>query len=148
MTVNSPRVEQILHTLKTAGHRLTPQRLAIVRAFADSRSHPSVETVYASVKPHFPTTSLATVYKTVALLKELGELMEIGFGEGSNRYDVRVPVPHPHLVCTRCRRILDAKLDALDHLADKLARSTGFRILGHRLDFYGICPQCRNKDLH
>nr|WP_281432196.1 transcriptional repressor [Desulfatitalea alkaliphila] len=134
--------------MRRAGHRITPQRLAILRAFADSHSHPSVDMVYAAVKPNFPTTSLATVYKTVVLLKELGEVMEIGFGEGGNRYDVRVPTPHPHLVCTRCRRILDAELDALDHLTETLAQSTGFRILSHRVDFYGICPECRRKAAH
>ena len=148
MATNSPRVDKILHSLKQAGHRLTPQRLAILKAFADSHSHPSVEMVYEAVKPHFPTTSLATVYKTVVLLKELGEVMEIGFGEGGNRYDVRAPESHPHLVCTRCRRILDADLDGLDHLADTLAQSTGFRILSHRMDFYGICPECREKPSH
>lgn len=148
MPANSPRVAYILNKLKQSGHRVTPQRLAILRAFAESRSHPSVDMVYAAVKPDFPTTSLATVYKTVVLLKELGEVMEIEFGEGGNRYDVRVPAPHPHLVCTRCRRILDAELDSLDHLTEALAQSTGFRILSHRVDFYGICPECRGKTDH
>jgi Fur family peroxide stress response transcriptional regulator len=103
-----------------------------------------VETVYAAVKPTFPTTSLATVYKTVALLKELGEAVEIGFGDGSNRYDVRMPEPHPHLVCMQCRRIIDADLESLSHLTESLAQSTGFQILSHRVDFYGVCPDCQN----
>ena len=144
MDTFSPRVHQIVHSLKEAGHRVTPQRLAILRELADTTSHPSVETVYAAVKPTFPTTSLATVYKTVALLKELGEAVEIGFGDGSNRYDVRMPEPHPHLVCMQCRRIIDADLEPLSHLTESLAQSTGFRILSHRLDFYGVCPDCQN----
>jgi Fur family transcriptional regulator, peroxide stress response regulator len=143
METFSPRVHQIVNTLKEAGHRVTPQRLAILRELADTTGHPSVETVYAAVKPAFPTTSLATVYKTVALLKELGEAVEIGFGDGSNRYDVRMPEPHPHLVCTQCRRIIDADLEPLSHLTDSLARSTGFQILSHRVDFFGICPACQ-----
>lgn len=139
----SPRVNQIVNTLKGAGHRVTPQRLAILRELADTTAHPSVETVYAAVKPAFPTTSLATVYKTVALLKDLGEAVEIGFGDGSNRYDVRMPEPHPHLVCIQCRRIIDADLEPLSNLTERLARSTGFQILSHRVDFYGLCPECR-----
>ncbi len=139
----SPRVRQIISHLKAAGHRVTPQRLAILRQFADSRSHPSVERVYAAVKPDFPTTSLATVYKTVGLLKELGEALEIGFGDGSNRYDVRLPEPHPHLICLKCRCIVDTDLESLCHLAEKLSESTGFQILSHRVDIYGICPDCR-----
>jgi Fur family transcriptional regulator, peroxide stress response regulator len=139
----SPRVHQIVDSLKAAGHRVTPQRLAILKVLADSTSHPSVETVYAAVKPAFPTTSLATVYKTVALLKELGEAIEIGFGDGGNRYDVRMPEPHPHLVCMQCRRIIDADLEPLSHLTESLSQSTGFRILSHRVDFYGVCPDCQ-----
>jgi Fur family transcriptional regulator, peroxide stress response regulator len=139
----SPRIHQIVNTLKEAGHRVTPQRLAILRELADSTSHPSVETVYAAVRPIFPTTSLATVYKTVALLKELGEAVEIGFGDGGNRYEVRKPEPHPHLVCIQCRRIIDADLEPLSHLTESLAQSTGFRILSHRVDFYGVCPECQ-----
>jgi Fur family peroxide stress response transcriptional regulator len=144
METFSPRVHQIVNTLKEAGHRVTPQRLAILRELADTTIHPSVETVYAAVKPTFPTTSLATVYKTVALLKELGEAVEIGFGDGSNRYDVRMPEPHPHLVCMKCRRIIDADLEPLSHLTESLAQSTGFQILSHRVDFFGICPECQN----
>lgn len=140
----SPRVFQIVDTLKANGHRVTPQRLAILQAFADSRSHPDVETVFAEVKPKFPTTSLATVYKTVALLKELGEAMEFGFGDGGNRYDVRMPQPHPHLVCLECRKILDSDPDSLTLLTRSLAEQTGFRIIGHRVDVYGICPECQD----
>jgi Fur family peroxide stress response transcriptional regulator len=139
----SPRVQQIVDILKEAGHRVTPQRLAILRELADSTSHPSVETVYAAVKPTFPTTSLATVYKTVALLKELGQAVEIGFGDGSNRYDVRMPEPHPHLVCIQCRRIIDADLEPFSHMTESLSQSTGFQILSHRVDFYGVCPECQ-----
>jgi len=148
METFSPRVLQIVNTLKTAGHRVTPQRLAILRELADTTSHPSVEKVYAAVKPTFPTTSLATVYKTVALLKELGEAVEIGFGDGSNRYDVRMPEPHPHIVCMQCRRIIDADLEPLSHLAESLAQSTGFQILSHRVDFYGLCPECQKTANH
>lgn len=142
----SPRVQQIVDTLKQNGHRITPQRLAILQAFADSKSHPGVETVYAAVKSRFPTTSLATVYKTVTLLKELGEALEIGFGDSGNRYDIRMPHPHPHLVCMRCRTIIDSDTESLNHLTDQLAERTGFQILGHRVDFYGICPDCQNMN--
>jgi Fur family peroxide stress response transcriptional regulator len=143
METISSRVQQIITRMKAAGHRVTPQRIAILRQLADSRSHPSVEKVYAAVKPDFPTTSLATVYKTVVLLKELGEVLEIGFGDGCNRYDVRLPEPHPHLVCLKCRCIIDADLESLGHMTENLSESTGFQILSHRVDFYGICPDCR-----
>jgi Fur family transcriptional regulator, peroxide stress response regulator len=146
METYSPRVRQIVSRMKSAGYRITPQRLAILRQFADSRSHPSVEKVYEAVKPDFPTTSLATVYKTVNLLKVLREALEIGFGDDCNRYDVRLPEPHPHLVCLKCRCVLDADIEPLSHLTESLSTATGFQILSHRVDFYGICPDCRDSE--
>ena len=59
---------------------------------------------------NLPTTSLATVYKTVALIKELGEVLELAFGDGSNRYDGNKPYPHPHVVCIKCKTIIDPDL--------------------------------------
>jgi Fur family peroxide stress response transcriptional regulator len=88
-------------------------------------------------------TSLATVYKTVALLKEMGEVREIGFGGGGNRYDGYDPSPHPHLICIECGRIVDLDLPALDELPQLVAREMGYRIIEHRFDFFGVCPQCQ-----
>jgi Fur family peroxide stress response transcriptional regulator len=139
------RLNQILNTLKEHNLRLTPQRLAIVRILALSKGHPSVEQVYDQVKADFPTTSLATVYKTVTLLKELNEVLELGFPEGGNRYDGNKPSAHPHMVCIRCKRIMDPDLTSLKRLTEEAARKTGYKILDHRLDFFGLCPECQKK---
>lgn len=139
------RLDEMIGKLKERNSRLTPQRLAVLKILASSQWHPSVERIYAEVIRDFPTTSLATVYKTVTLLKELGEVLELGFGDGSNRYDGNKPFPHPHLVCIRCRKIIDPPVDALSGMADEMARRTGYQILNHRLDFFGICPKCQKK---
>ena len=93
----------------------------------------------------FPTTSLATVYKTVSLAKELGEVMELGFCDGSNRYDGNNPNPHPHLICTQCKKILDPDLETLGRMTQEVANDTGFRNITHRLDFFGTCPDCQKN---
>jgi len=139
------RLEMMVQKLRKHDHRITPQRLAILRVLAASDGHPSVEQIYARVKDDFPTTSLATVYKNVALLKSLGEVLELGFSDDSNRYDGNKPYPHPHLVCTRCKKIIDPDLSMLQDLTQELVRETGFRILNHRMDFFGICPECQHK---
>lgn len=140
------RFQEMLGRLKQNGLRLTPQRMAIVRILAGSTAHPSVEQIHTAVRQNFPTTSLATVYKTVSMLKEMGEVMELGFGDSRNRYDANQPFTHPHLICTHCRQITDAHPATLHHLAEELARKSGYRILNHRLDFYGICPACQTKE--
>jgi len=136
----------MIETLKESNFRITPQRIAILKILAVSDCHPSVENIYEQVKTDFPTTSLATVYKTVTLLKELNEVLELGFPEGSNRYDGSRPYPHPHLICIKCKKILDPDLESLEGVTEELISETGFRITSHRLDFFGICPDCQEKN--
>ena len=140
------RLEQMTARLKEHSHRITPQRMAVLKILAESKGHPSVEAIYEQVRQHFPTTSLATVYKSVALVKELGEVLELGFTDGGNRYDGNKPYPHPHLICTRCRAIMDPILSSVDDLTQQLTEETGFKITNHRLDFFGLCPDCQKKE--
>ena len=137
------RLATLLERLRDNGHRLTPQRVAIVRALVEHDGHPTVEQLHQSILPDFPTTSLATVYKTIALLKEDGEVLELGFGELGSRYDGRHPEPHPHLICTRCGAIADYSLQGLDELVARMAAETGFAVDSHRFDMFGLCPACR-----
>jgi Fur family peroxide stress response transcriptional regulator len=139
------RLDAILSKLRERGCRITPQRVAILRIFLGSCDHPSVEQVYKQVKTNFPTTSLATVYKTVHLLKEIGEILEIGTPDGRNRYDGNRPFPHPHLICTRCKAIVDPEISLLPQLTAEVESTSGYRVVSHQLDFYGICPACQTK---
>ena len=138
------RLERMLSKLKGKRFRLTPQRLAVLKILAGDQTHPSVAQVFIQVKAEFPTTSLATVYKTIILLKELNEVLELGFPDGSNRYDGNKPFPHPHMICTRCKKIVDPELNSLSDLNKEMSRKTGFQILYHRLDFFGLCPECQS----
>lgn len=139
------RLAQIQARLKERDFRLTPQRLAILKILAASSGHPSVDKIFDQVKQDFPTTSLATVYKTITLLKELGEVLELGFPDGSNRYDGNKPYPHPHMICIKCKKISDPDLQSLENLTREAEQETGFEILSHRLDFFGLCPDCRRS---
>lgn len=146
MTDPQTRLNEMIAKLRQRDHPLTPQRMAVLKILAASEGHPSVEQIYEQVKVDFPMTSQATVYKTVTLLKEIGEVLELGFGNDSNRYDGNKPYPHPHLICTKCNKIFDPDLSSLNDLSQKVAQMTGFQITGHRLDFYGICPQCQEQE--
>lgn len=145
MTDPRERLDSIINTLRARGCRITPQRVAILHVLLNSREHPGVEQVYTQVKANFPTTSLATVYKTVHLLKEIGEILEIGLAAGGNRYDGNKPYPHPHLICTECKTIIDPEVRSLDRLASEVSQSSGYRIVSHQVDFFGICPACQEK---
>jgi Fur family transcriptional regulator, peroxide stress response regulator len=136
------RYETIIEKLRGNGHKITPQRLAIARILSRSANHPSVENIHAQIKKDFPTMSLATVYRNILLIKSLGEVLELGFPDGSNRYDGIKPYPHPHVICIKCKKIVDPDLDSLDKMKKEVASATSFKILNHRLDFFGICSSC------
>jgi Fur family peroxide stress response transcriptional regulator len=140
-----PHLDEMIETLKRRHFRITPQRIAVLKILRQTDTHPSIEDIYRKVRKDFPMTSLATVYKTVSLLKDLGMVLELGFTEGGNRYDGARPYPHPHLVCTKCKKIVDPDLESLHGLERELVSETGFQITSHRLDFFGTCPECQKK---
>ena len=146
MAASQTRLDELVVRLREQGHRLTPQRMAALKILAASEGHPSVEQIYERVKADFPMTSLATVYKTVTLLKEMEEVLELGFSDDSNRYDGKRPYPHPHLICIKCKNIVDSEIATSSELPQEVAQRTGYRIVSHRLDFFGVCPQCQGKE--
>ena len=137
------RLNQMLSKLKEHDFRLTPQRLAVLKVLAVSEGHPTVEQIYETVRVEFPTTSVATIYKTVNLLKQLNEVLELGFPDGSNRYDGNKPYPHPHVICTKCKKIIDPNLGSVKELTKEVVKETGFQILNYRVDFFGTCRDCQ-----
>lgn len=142
MADHKKRFETIIEKLRDNGHKITPQRLAIVKILAKSENHPDVEHIYEQIKGDFPTMSIATVYRNIVLIKSLGEVLELGFPDGSNRYDGNKTAPHPHVICIKCKKIVDSDLDSLDKMQEEVAEVTNFKILNHRLDFFGICSEC------
>jgi len=143
---SNKRFEIVIQKLRDNGHKITPQRLAIVKIIAKSTGHPSVEDIYDQIKIDFSTMSLATVYRNIVLIKSLGEVLELGFPDGSNRYDGNKPYPHPHVICVKCKKIVDPDLDSLDEMKKEVALETNFKILNHRLDFFGICSNCMAEE--
>jgi Fur family transcriptional regulator, peroxide stress response regulator len=145
MSKDPGRLESMLRRLRELGFRITPQRLAVLKFLAEGRGHPGAEEIHGSVKADFPTTTLATVYKTLAVLKTVGEVLEIEFSGDHNRYDGKRIEPHPHLICIKCGRIMDSDCESLASMTEKLASRTGYEIISHRLDFFGVCPGCQKE---
>ena len=136
------RFEELLDLLRAHNFRLTPQRVELVRLVAASEGHPNASQLYESIKIRFSTISQATVYKTLALLKDMNQVFEIDLRDDSH-YDGNRPEPHPHLICTKCNAIVDGDLE-IDHNALKeLEVRTGYQIEHSQIVFYGLCPNCK-----
>jgi Fur family peroxide stress response transcriptional regulator len=134
----------MIRVLRDKGCRLTPQRLAMLRILSKSEGHPSAEQIYEQIRADYPTTSLATIYKTLNLLKHMGEVLELTFGVESH-YDGKKPYPHPHAICTKCGQILDPEFAALAGISQEIARQTGYQITHQQLNFFGLCPRCQKE---
>jgi Fur family peroxide stress response transcriptional regulator len=140
------RYEELVERLRSKGYRITNQRAAIIKMLVESQDHPSVEEIYEHIRVAFPMTSLATVYKTVNVMKDEGEILELAFGGEGNRYDAVNPHAHPHLICVRCRQIIDPQIEWFNDLPEELTQRYGYQIVNQRVDFFGICPQCQQQE--
>ena len=140
------RFQELMNRLREREYRLTPQRVALLRLLAASDGHPSASHLYDRLQDQFPTTSPGTIYKTLNLLKDLDEVLELGFSDDDNRYDGNKPYPHPHVICVRCRKIMDLEVGMAQNLLQEAAQQSDFQIVSHRLDLYGICPDCQDRE--
>ena len=142
MTHPDLRFNQMLVALKEHNYRLTPQRVELVRLIAASDGHPSASQLHTEIKGQFPTMSHATVYKTLTLLKEINQVLEIDLRNDSH-YDGNRPGPHPHLICLNCNKIIDGDLSLDQESLRSLEQASGFKILRPQISFYGLCPDCK-----
>jgi Fur family transcriptional regulator, peroxide stress response regulator len=138
------RFNQLITALKQRNFRLTPQRVELVRLIAVSEGHPSASQLYAKIKRQFPTMSHATVYKTLALLKELNQVLEIDLRDDSH-YDGNRPQPHPHLICIKCNKIIDGEVYLDQESLRSLEQASGYKILRPQISLYGFCPDCKEE---
>jgi Fur family peroxide stress response transcriptional regulator len=135
----------IIETLRKKGYKATTQRIAICRFALHSRDHPSAQRVYDEVRLVHPTVSLATVYKTLQILTEHGLLQELDLPESRARFDSYIK-PHINLVCMRCGDIQDFDDNAAREMVERVAAKAEFTWTGQRLDIYGVCKTCRNRN--
>ena len=119
--------------------KLTPQRLAILGYLHENKQHPSAEDIYKAVQKQFPTMSFATVYNTLDALKNKGTVQELKIDPAKKRYDTD-STKHHHLICNKCKNIIDIHKDFQLGLTDDL--TNGFNILDNSIEFYGICSKC------
>jgi Fur family peroxide stress response transcriptional regulator len=134
----------IIETLRKKGYKATTQRVAICRFVLHSRDHPSAQRIYDEVRKVHPTVSLATVYKTLQILKEQGLVQELDLPESQARFDSYAE-PHINMICLQCGNIQDFDDNAAREMVERAATKAEFTWTGQRLDIYGICKTCRGR---
>lgn len=134
------------------GRRITPARHAVLDALSERGEHLTAEEVFRAASRRCPNIGLATVYRTLELMTNLGMVSKFDTGDDKARYEFAdgpsAKGHHHHLVCTSCRKIVDYKdfikeeTELLKKTEEGLAKKYGFRINSHTLQFYGLCKDC------
>jgi Ferric uptake regulator family. len=145
--VASKQLKEALDTLKESGVRITPQRHAILEYLVNTMTHPTADEIYKALEGKFPNMSVATVYNNLRVFRELGLVKEMTYGDNSSRFDFTTN-DHYHAICESCGKIVDFQYPGLDEVEQFASHMTGFRVSHHRLEVYGICPECAKKESH
>ena len=125
-----------------AHSRRTRQRALILEELQKARSHPTADEIYLRVKKRLPRISLGTVYRNLDKLSRSGEILRLECGD-RRRYD-GYSSDHYHVRCTRCGRVDDIERQIPFTFPAELENQSGYQLSGYQLEFFGVCPQCRD----
>jgi len=137
--------EHLVSGAKSAGIKLTHQRLEIFRELAHNDSHPNAENVFRAVQSRVPTVSLDTVYRTLHTLRDLGLVAALGASGDSVRFDVNLE-RHHHYVCVRCGLVRDFESDALNEIRVPKSVAAFGTVTNAQVEIRGVCAACESAE--
>lgn len=129
-----------LTVIEARGHYSTEARTATVQIVEELGGNFSAEDVCLRI----PGVGRATVYRTLRLLLDAGLICRVILADGSRRYSVSSAHHHHHLVCLDCGGVREFSRDGLEEVVNRLSQLSGYHVLGHRIELYGLCPTCAN----
>ncbi len=140
-------METLKVRLKESGLKITPQRRAIINILLDNGNrHLSSEEIYDLVRENCPEIGLATVYRTMQLLDDIGVISKLNLDDGCIRYELDLNKSdshnHHHLICKKCGDIIEVEDDLMDNVEKEIQTTYKFKILDHDIKFYGLCENC------
>lgn len=125
--------------------RLTTQRQIILEELSKVTSHPTANEVYDMVRKRLPRIGLGTVYRNLELMAESGIILKLEVGGTQKRFDATTEA-HYHIRCTRCDRVNDIEIPVQHHINSVAKAASNYQVLGHHIEFSGICLDCQEKD--
>jgi Fe2+ or Zn2+ uptake regulation protein len=137
-------IEDLERVVHRSGRSMSRQRETILQALRGTRSHPTAAELFDLVRPQMPRITLATVYRNLHVLAELGLVHQLDTDGQASRFDADV-ADHSHVCCLNCGAVADVSLTAPEHLKDLAGRESGYDVSGCRLLFDGSCPNCRTN---
>jgi Fur family ferric uptake transcriptional regulator len=141
-------LKEIYGRLLERGHKLTPQRWAIINIFLLNKGrHLSADEVYSLLRQMDPKYGIATVYRTLDVLVDAEVLKKLEFGDGRSRFELndRRCHRHLHLVCVRCGQVSEFEDDLMDSIEAVVSQRAHFKVLDQVAKFYGLCTCCQGS---
>ena len=129
---------RIVNLCREKGLKLTKQRRVIARVLAESDDHPDAQALFRRASRIDPRISQATVYRTVRLFKDTGILDRLDFGDGPKRYEEAAGEHHDHLIDKDSGAVIEFQNPEIERLQEEVARKLGFKLVGHRMELYGV----------
>ena len=141
-------INELKKRLQLGQHKMTPQRKVVLEVFLDNENaHLSAEDVRGMLRDRDSDIGLATVYRALELMCDLGILQKMDFGDGCSRYELNLTEPnahqHHHLICRGCGKVFEFSDDLMDELEDTIVEKCKFKILDHQVKFFGYCEECQ-----
>ncbi|MBY0548250.1 MAG: transcriptional repressor [Candidatus Obscuribacterales bacterium] len=139
-------LEPVYESLRKKGHRITAQRETILEIFRQQAhgTHLSAEDLYSILIDHGTRVSLATTYRTLKLLSQLGLLRELDFAEGHKHYELKQDkLPHQHIICLGCNTTLEFEDHFLEEAGQKIGARYNFEVIDAQFKIFGMCGGCR-----
>lgn len=133
-----------MELLRSAGYRITPHRRILYNILQHSDIHLDADELFRQAKAIDPHISLATVYRTLALFKELGIVSEHRLGQDHGHYEAAQPMPHFHFTCQRCGRIIEFNAPQVLTAARQFSQREGARVEEIHLHLSGLCSACQS----
>jgi len=134
-------IDSFISLCKSKGLNVTYQRIAVYRYLIQNPIHPTAEDVFKAVKKDYPTISLATVYKTLETMAKNNIITKVTLLHDVARYDGQIHAHH-HMVCNRCKKVVDIENDQFHNLDIELKKQKEFRVLKTTIQIEGICSNC------
>jgi Fur family ferric uptake transcriptional regulator len=135
----------LIDAIRSQGRRLTRQRQLVLEILQDSSEHLDADAVYELAKSRGLKVSLATIYRSLSLLKDLGLVEEHRFGEDHGHFETTQDGPHAHFTCLRCGRVVELEAPKIITAARAHGERAGFRVVEVTLHLSGYCDECQNE---
>ena len=136
----------LVAALDAAGYRVTAPRRALAGLISERRGHFSAADIVAASQARRLGIGRATVFRLLELFEDLGVVERLDLPSGEHAYVVCEPRHHHHVVCSRCGRSTEVEDSGIGAVVGQVARRTGYRIESHRLELFGVCPECRASE--